>query len=426
MKTKLKQIYYDMRHQPVIAWVTFLATAMSVFLIMVVVMMQRAKTVPFAPESCRENLVIGANLHIENIDDAGNNSSSALSYSAAKMLYDGLDGIDCMTFYTMRPEESEVYAPGGDDFITAQSRRADAGFFEVFDHPLVEGRYFTAEEANALMPLAVINESTARKILGNAPWAGREIIVDNSVYTVTGVICDNSSLATLGHAEIVIPTGPGDTFGQWTDYLGSMAVAMVKKPGVDMEHLRNQVKARYSKLDAQLAAEGRRTIYHEAPYEQSTLADAAFFGSNTTPDASHSRRMRWVIYGILLIVPAINLSSMLHSRMRRRVNEIGVRRAFGCTRRRIITDIITENFIVTLAGGFVGVTLGIIFAATYSGLYEGIENYNQGDTPAVSAFLNFATIATSLIICFVLNILSASVPAWQAARMNPVEALNSK
>ena len=103
-----------------------------------------------------------------------------------------------------------------------------------------------------------------------------------------------------------------------------------------------------------------------------------------------------------------------------------MRRAFGCTRRRIITDIITENFIVTLAGGFVGVTLGIIFAATYSGLYEGIENYNQGDTPAVSAFLNFATIATSLIICFVLNILSASVPAWQAARMNPVEALNSK
>lgn len=426
MRTKIKQIYYDMRHQPVIAWVTFMATAMSVFLIMVVVMMQQAKTVPFAPESCRQRLMIGANLHTEEIDNPGNNSSAGLSYSTAKLLYDGLDGVERMTYYTLHPTVSEVYAPGGEDFLTAQMRKADAGFFEVFDHPLVEGRYFTAEEADAVLPLAVINESTARKTLGEAPWTGREIIIDNNRYNVVGVIRDNSSLATLGHAEIVLPTGPTDRFGQWGEYMGSIAVAMIKADGVDGGHLRDQVKARYSALDAQLASEGKRTIYHEQPYEQSTLADVTFFGSNTTPDPGEGRRMRLVIYGILLLVPAINLSSMLHSRMRRRVNEIGVRRAFGCTRLRIIADIITENFVVTLAGGLVGVTLGIIFASTYSGLYEGMENVNQGDTPALGAFLNFGTIATSLLICFFLNILSASVPAWQASRMNPVEALNSK
>ena len=150
------------------------------------------------------------------------------------------------------------------------------------------------------------------------------------------------------------------------------------------------------------------------------------FGSNTTPDPEPARRIRLTIYVILLLVPAINLSSMLHSRMRRRVNEIGVRRAFGCTRSRIMVDIISENFIVTLAGGIVGVTLGIIFAATYSGLYETENNIGGGETPAFSALLNWETIVIALIICFILNILSASVPAWQASRMNPVEALNSK
>ena len=132
-----------------------------------------------------------------------------------------------------------------------------------------------------------------------------------------------------------------------------------------------------------------------------------------------------VVYLILLIVPAINLSSMLHSRLRRR-SEIGIRRAFGCTRSRIITDIITENFLITLIGGIVGVVLGIIFASTYSGLYENMENFGRGDTPALNAIINWTTILTAVGICFLLNLISASVPAWQASRMSPVQAINSK
>ena len=423
MKSKLKQIYYDMRHQPVIAWVTFLATAMSVFLIMVVVMMQRVKTVPFAPESCRDRLLVGPTLHIQEIDNPDYNSSSFMSFSSAKLLYDDLDGVERMTYFTYRPNISEVHAPSG-DFITAHSRRTDAGFFEVFDHSLIEGRFYTPEEANALLPLALLSESTARRTLGDAPWTGRKIIVDNCDYTVIGVVRDNSSLAHTAYGDVFIPTGPNDSFGQWGDYMGSIAAAMVVADGVDFQHIRDQVKARFSRLDAELAASGKKSIYHEQPYDQEMLVSD--FGSNTTPDPEPARRIRLTIYVILLLVPAINLSSMLHSRMRRRVNEIGVRRAFGCTRSRIMVDIISENFIVTLAGGIVGVTLGIIFAATYSGLYETENNIGGGETPAFSALLNWETIVIALIICFILNILSASVPAWQASRMNPVEALNSK
>ncbi len=86
MKTKLKQIYYEMRHQPVIAWVTFLATALSVFLIIVVLMMQRVQTVPFQPESCRDHWLLGLYLHVASSNNPGNTSSGAMSYHAAKTL----------------------------------------------------------------------------------------------------------------------------------------------------------------------------------------------------------------------------------------------------------------------------------------------------------------------------------------------------
>lgn len=424
MKSKLRQIYYDMRHQPVIAWVTFLATALSVFLIIVVVMMVQIKVVPFAPESCRDRLLVGPYIHTEYIDNPEYNSSGCMSYSTARLLYGDLDGVESITYFSYWPGEIEVRAPQG-EMITANYRKTDAGFFDVFDFTLVEGRYFTPEEADAMMPLAVISESTARNTLGDGPWTGRDIIIDNHQFTVVGVVRDVSTLAETAYADVFTPTGPADTDGDWGDVLGKIAAAMVVAEGVDFRHVRDQVKARYAQLDAQLAPDGQRTVYHGSPFDQETIA-MGMKGSNNAPDTSEGRKTRMIIYAILLLVPAINLSSMLHSRIRRRVSELGVRRAFGCTRGRIITDIIAENFIVTLAGGLAGVALGVIFAATYSGLYETDSNIGRGDVPPFSALLNWSTIIAAIIICFILNILSVSVPAWQASRMNPVDALKSK
>lgn len=424
MNSKLRQIYYDMRHQPVIAWVTFIATVLSVFLIIVVVMMQQIKVVPFAPESCRDRLLIGPFLHTEYIENPEYNSSGFMSYSTAKLLYGDLDGVERITYFNYWPAVTEVRAPQG-EVMTANYRKTDAGFFDVFDFTLIEGRYYTPAEAEAMVPVAVITERTARNALGEGPWTGRDIIIDNYQFTVVGVIRNVSSLAETAYADVYTPTGPADTQGDWGEVLGKMGAAMVIADGVDFQHVRDQVKARYAELDAQLAADGQRTRYYGSPFDQETIA-TGMKGSNNPPDTAEGRKTRMILYAILLLVPAINLSSMLHSRIRRRVSELGVRRAFGCTRGRIITDIITENFIVTLAGGLVGVILGVIFAATYSGLYETDSNIGLGDTPPFTALLNWGTILAAIFICFILNILSASVPAWQASRMNPVDALNSK
>lgn len=424
MKTKLIQILYDMRHQPVIAWVTFIATALSIFLIMVVVMMQQVGITPFAPESCRDRLLLGAYLHLTDIGDSQGDASAGLTFHSARILYSDLEGVERVSYFCIYKDDSDVKGPQSDAFAV-QSRKVDAEFFNIFDHPLVAGRYFTPDEANSLLPVAVITESTARRALGDTEWAGAKILIDQKDYTVVGVVNDNSTLATTASGDIFLPTAESDPSVQWDEYLGAISAALLVKDGVDFQSVRDQVKARYSTLDTELAPKGKKTVYHEAPFDQETIA-TGLHGSNITPDKNSGRNMRLAIYAILLIVPAINLSSMLHSRMRRRISEIGVRRAFGCTRSRIIADIISENFIVTLIGGIVGVTLGVIFASTYSGLYENMDNFGRGDTPAINAIVNWTTILTAIGICFLLNIISASIPAWQASRLNPVNAINSK
>lgn len=426
MKQKFRYIIYDMRHQPVISWVTFAATVLTIFLIMVVVLMERVKFVPFAPESCRERLLVGRYMHVESIDDGRESSSSSLSYESARTLYDNLDGVERISYMCTSAGSFEIMDSESGSF-NIHGRIADAEFFNIFDHTLVQGRYFTPEEADAGQRLVVLAESVARRALGNREWIGAQIMVNHEYYNVIGIVKDNSSLATLGSGEIFIPLSPGDPSNRYSTVgLGRLSVILLVKDGVDLESVRAQVEARYAILDAQLAPEGYRTVYHGAPFDIETIA-CGVEGSNITPDKNAGRKKRLILFAILLIVPAINLGSMLHSRMQHRVGELGVRRAFGCTRRRIMADIIVENFIITLAGGIVGVALGILFAKFYSGLYEDVDTYGLANhTPALSAVLNWGTVFISIAFCFLLNIISASVPAWQAARLNPVNAINSK
>ena len=275
----------------------------------------------------------------------------------------------------------------------------------------------------------VISESTARKAFGKADATGMTITLNHKKYTVIGVVKDSSALATTAHGDVFFtfgtPATPAQSDDIWSIYFGGVSAALLVKDGVDFQSIRDQVKARYANLDTELKPQGWEAVYHESPYDQEVLA-MNIVGSNVTPDTSGERKMRYVLYAILLIVPAINLSNLLHSRMHKRITEIGVRRAFGCTRSRIISDIIWENFLITLAGGLVGVALGVVFAMTYSGLYENMRTFGTEVTPAISSVLNWGTILIAVAVCFILNIISASIPAWQASRLNPVEAINNK
>lgn len=421
MKKKFIQIFYDMRTQPVVAWVTIIGTALSIFLIMTVMMMQQVKIMPIKPESNRDRMLYGKYLHEISIEENGNERSAGLAYETAKTLYDGLEGVEEISYI-----EEEVYhlilrGPNGKK-ISGDTRRTDEGFWRVFDHELIAGRYYNANEVDANTRVAVLTKSMARKLFDKDKPIGEHFELAFNDYEVIGVVEDVSKLASMSYGELYIPLDKSQVWGDDSDF-GPFFVAMLIRDGVDFQSVRDQVKRRYAVLDAQAAPEGFKTVYHESPYDQPTIA-AGVDGSNVTPDTSGGRTMRIVIYVILLLVPAINLSTMLHSRLRRRVSELGVRRAFGCTRCRIMTDIVAENLIVTVIGGLIGLGIGILFALFYDGIYTTSEG--EAVRPALGVLLNWQILLSAFGVCFILNILSASVPAWQASRLNPVEAINAR
>ena len=341
--------------------------------------------------------------------------------------YGALDGVE-VTSYMTEPSTENVKGETGKAF-EASHRRTDAAFWRLFDHTLTDGRFYTDDEGQSKTRVAVITESTARNLFGGVREAlGSTFMLDHLNWRVIGVVKDHSKMATTASADIFTPLGPDDPSSWWGElspYYGEVRVALRLADGVSYDHIREQVKARYAALATEVRPTGFQPEYHEGPYDQETIATCDIGWSNVTPDRSKNKMIYTAIYVLLLLVPAINLSAMLQSRLRRRVSELGVRRAFGCTRARIISDIISENLIVTSMGALTGFVLAIAVLSVYPGVLDTV--YQTGDaTPPLSTMLNWRVILAAFAGCFLLNLISAAVPAWHASRLSPVNAINQE
>ena len=219
--------------------------------------------------------------------------------------------------------------------------------------------------------------------------------------------------------------------------MGDMSCTILARDRSDFPAIREEAARRLDEFNKVIGENGYRIINRNRPYDQEKNVLAA--GANVEPDVTAARRTRFIIFLILLIVPAINLSSMTQSRLRRRVAEIGVRRAFGCTRMELLGQILGENFIVTLLAGVLGLIISLLFAFLLgdtlfvqdwtTSLNPPVVDASTSLNPPVvdaSILIHASTFGWALLFCFVLNLLSTGIPAWRASRMNIVEAINGK
>ena len=119
---------------------------------------------------------------------------------------------------------------------------------------------------------------------------------------------------------------------------------------------------------------------------------------------------------------------MTESRMERRLAELGVRRSFGASSRVLIKQVITENLLFTLLGGIVGVFLSYVWIGLMGDwLFKLLLGWNYpGGSIFLQAdfFVNLPLFIIVLLACFLLNLLSAFIPAWRASRRPIVDALH--
>lgn len=427
LNTIFRSAWFQMKHQKVLSIVTIAGTSLAIFLIMIVVMMQEVLTAPYAPESNRDRF-----LHYKYLstykEDWGedNGSNGPMGYNTAKQMLLSLETPEAATAYRVATSPAALSIPKGEN-VQADFRSVDDNFWKVFDFTFIDGKPFTKADFDAGLPVIVISESIARAVFGTTEVAGREILMNLAPFRVTGVVKDVSTLADACYAQAWPNlSATSDIDSRWNDIHGMLSVTLLARSRDDFAKIKEEYNKAHDRYEDQIKSAGWKINSRNRPYDQETQVIA--LSSNNEPNLPGERRRRLIIYLILLIVPAINLSSMTQSRLKQRTAEIGVRRSFGCTRGRIITDIITENLVMTLVAGVIGLLLSVAFGYLCNSLLFAQPFSYTFNPPKVdsSILFHWSTFGWAMLFCFILNLLSSGLPAFNASRTSLVNALSGR
>lgn len=416
-----------MRHHPLMTWLSIAGTSIAIFLIMSDFMISNIDSVTVSPESDRSRIAYGYGCEVVFPDMSG---SSCLNYQFAHELYEDIDGAEIISYSSPDAFQQNMSVKGGVP-VSKSLRRVDENYWKIYDYNFEEGQPFTREEVESGIRNVILSRSTAEHFFGKqSSYLSRQILINGKTWTVSGIVSDVNPLLDLTYADAFVShiASGMQKEDSWSPYMGSYVPIILMKKGVARNHLQDQVQKRYNVFNEKHKSDNLSLIYHMQPWSTEDRHSGA--GTNNTPDLNGNRRMRLIGYAILLLVPAINLSSMTRSRMKQRVSEIGLRRAFGCTRSRIVADLLAENFLLTLIGGAIGMILSFIFITCFSNYFiayggfwiESIETILA--RPSFRMLFSWHAFAAALGFCFVLNIVSAGIPALKAALINPAEAIN--
>ena len=417
--------------------VCVVGTAVTLAFVMVVVMVYDLRTADVAPETLRSRLLYNTGGLVSRPDGSENYGTAGLARQAFETLFADLPGVDTLTWHSGL-YKSVCSLPASSDRHSVFARRVAPNWFDLFRYEFVAGRPFTQAEYDAGRAavqesddsfrvyqsrtdgidrrFVVINESLAGQVFGGADRAvGQEMLMDFLPVRVVGVVRDVSSIFQTAYADVWTPfslaneDGLVQAIGAAGQLRGFRYAILLRQRGASPDAIRSEVERR---LDA-LNHTGQEFVLRNVPLYTHT---AYTFFRESSIDA---RLVYGLLLAVLLVVPAIGISGLVHAQMQGRLPEIAIRKAYGATNAGIIGRLFTESLVTTLVGGLLGYALACLLVwAGSAWLFGGGDVELSGIRTGASLLFQPILFGLALLACVVFNALSTLLPAWIAVHHN--------
>jgi len=292
----------------------------------------------------------------------------------------------------------------------------------------LKGAPYVKEEFESGIRKAVISEDVARRLYGTIDVVGKTICLSYQNYSICGVVKNVSTLAEAAYAQVWAPyttNNQSENLQFCEDLLGVFRCYILAHNNTDFDDIRNQVNRNVSVLNA--SQKEQNLVLRGQPDSQFVQMTRKW--ANEDAKVKDTVIQYSIVLTLLLLVPAINLSGMTHSRMKKRMSEIGVRKAFGASRKELLGQVLYENLVYTILGGIFGLILSYLSVILMKAMLLNnlMAGYLSGASSLnVSMLLQPSVFLYAFIFCLLLNLMSAGIPAWKASRIKIVNALNDK
>ena len=413
-----------MREERLFSGIYIVGTALAIAFTMVIAVVYYAKLADIAPEVNRSRTVYVKGMAKRAVNDTLRWEPTSYTATQVKEWLYTLKSAEVVsaTVNGSRYSSDRQYLKcDNHKLVPVVTRMVDANFFKVYQFRFVYGRPFTQEEclndsyykAHAAVP-AVISRDIAEQAFGKDVDPVGKTLNYGFLIRIVGVIEPTSSIME-------------ESFGQLFLALDQEAeqVIVVLKEGCTVKDLEKELAEIARKRSVSDKEYDYSIISTLLPHAQMKMSEDGV----ALPWSSILKSLFPKVF-VLLLVPALNLSGLVAARMRRRVAEMGVRKAFGAKRRTLLTQVITENLLLTLCGGFVGLVITWLLLYVFrSWLFFAVGNTAFTlPEPTVDGEMLFSPLifVIGLAVCIVLNLMAALIPAWISLRNPIVESMNEK
>jgi putative ABC transport system permease protein len=273
-------------------------------------------------------------------------------------------------------------------------------FLQVLGVSPALGRDFSADEEHFGGPNAVLISDGfwRRRFHGDPNAVGKKLRINGFSYSIIGIM-PASFLFPDRDTDLWVSVPPDAPYAQSREYTWYTVIGRLK-PGMTVE----QARANLATVQVQLGKAFPRPDADLA-IEIQALKETRVGGV---------RRSLWILYGsvsLLLLIACTNIVALLLARATQRQHEIAVRFSLGASRIAVVTQLLTEAFVLA----FIGAVLGLFVASGASSVFRSLS----GSLPRVEEIrLDGRIVMYSLVCSVVATILCGLLPAIRGTRRN--------
>ena len=376
-------------------------------------------TIQGTNEQIKENL-IGAGNNVVTVEPYQNGQQLDFSWNSVpqgirqitedtRQELEKISGVERVSLYYSRSYSQTLFYQNTQ--FNGKLYGIDENYLSVYGYQVKSGRGFTQGDFDNCRKVALVDTTAATSLFGGLDPVGKSLEIQNDVYIVTGVVAQSKEFAPVINSmkdyqlyantsagSVYVPSSVWPTVAQFEEpqsvaikVENTDAMTMAGKEAADLL-TEKQIVNTDSKLD----------------YRSQDMLEQA--QQLQKMSQSTNSQLIWIA-SISLLVGGIGVMNIMLVSVTERTSEIGLKKAIGAKKKRILLQFLTESAVLTSLGGIIGVISGIVLAQLISKMMQ------------IPVSISIPAIGVAVVFSTLIGVIFGMLPAYQAANLNPIEAL---
>jgi putative ABC transport system permease protein len=333
-------------------------------------------------------------------DDKGISPANYLDLHAANHAFEQLAGYEYWSAGVGNQDQP---------YEAAGVRVSDNFFSTIGIKPVLGRDFISGEGAEGRSREVILSDAFWRQHFAADPSAvGRLLKLDGETYSIIGVLPARATFP-LGAPSFWVPLSMNQQMRSERQQLSLHAVGRLQD-GVSLEQARGEVEGIWNAIARAYPRANAGRSMHIAGLRDSIVLD-------------YNRQFALLLMGVagfVLLIACTNIATLQFARASVRQQEIAIRAALGASRRRVLSQLLTESILLSLLGGAGGAILSIFSVRL---LRNTLPADVQWFCDVSTLKFNGTAFAFTLLLAVVSGVLSGLAPAWECSKADPTRAL---